>query len=834
MNRHHALLSLLLIVLALAGVTFGQSTVGGTVIESTASATFVDSTDAERSTESNIVETLVLTVYAFEVTPDDGLTPTESSDFLDYVESDGLNDVSAAAGETVTFTYTVTNYTNNDADAPVAVSLDVVQDSGDDFDLENVTIEVSADDGVTFVTYDGDSGVIFYEQGASVLVRVTGDVPSGVDGNEVALIDLVAINNNAVNNSQTGANVSFETNNIARVTVAEAATLGIAKSVEDVTNVGDGTYEVTYLFTLKNYGNVELSSVQVLDDLTASFPSPATFSVVDAEASGTLTVNESFDGDSDTELLVAASSTLAIGVTETIRLTLSVTPGADLGPYLNSASASAQSPDGADVSDLSSDGTDPDQGGDDATNNGDGDPTNTDSATPVTFTENPAVGLAKAASDVEDAVGFPGEFVTTITFTIKNYGDVELRNLQITDVLTDTFPSPVTFVVTSAPASDTLTGNEDFDGEVGAGANILAGSDTLAVDATATVSFTVRFNPNGETGPFDNSASASGTSPAGENVTDDSASGTDPDADGDGDPNNDSEPTRITFGERARIGLAKSGVITDFGPNGVGPFTLQIDFTLRNYGNVALTDVTLADDLDSAFGSDNYSVTSAPSVVSSSTGSVIVPNEDFDGDSDIFLIAADSGSSLPIGGEAVVRVIVVIDAAGTYSNQATASGTAPSGESTSDLSTSGADPDADEDGDPSNDSLPTVWNLDLLALTKSGRSCADAACSTVLDASAATIKPGEYIAYTIVGSASGDLTDVVITDPIPQHTLYVLASITGDGECSTDGGATFSACPTTSAGPYSDANENVTHLRWSSSTLAAGTTLSLDFVVRVK
>jgi uncharacterized repeat protein (TIGR01451 family) len=585
---------------------------------------------------------------------------------------------------------------------------------------------------------------------------------------------------------------------------------------------------------VRNYGNVPLSSVQVTEDLAATFVGATIAGGAVTATTGGLTANAGFTGTAPNTALLTGTNTLAVGATGTITVSVTVTPGADLGPYDNQVSASASSPDGVPVTDLSTDGTDPDQNGDVPADDGDGDPTNTDAATPVTFTEAPLLGVAKAATAAIDAPGFPGEFLTTITLTLRNYGDVELRNVQVTDVLSATFPAPVTYVVTAAPSSATLSGNALFDGTAGAGANVLAGSDTLAAGATATVSFTVRFNPNGETGPFLNSAVGSGTSPAGTTVTDDSFPGTNPDGDGDGDPTDDAAPTPITFTEVPRIGTAKNGVVTDFGPDGTGPFTIRIDFLLRNYGNVALANVTLTDDLDAAFGAGNYTVTSGPSVLSVSAGSVINVNAGYDGSADTAIIADGSGSSLAIGGEAVVRIGVVIATAGTYSNQATGTGTGPGGATNTDLSTTGSDPDPDGDGNPNNNQVPTTWSVDELALVKTARTCADALCATVLDANGGTVEPGQYLAYTIAASATGDLEDVEVTDQVPADTIYVLGSVSAGGQCSTDGGTSYGACPATAAGPYADANDTVTHVRWTQATLLDGASLTLEFTVRIR
>ena len=56
----------------------------------------------------------------------------------------------------------------------------------------------------------------------------------------------------------------------------EPAAIGIAKKVFSSTNNLDGTYTVVYDYVVKNVGSVTVNSVQVIDDLSATFPSPAT------------------------------------------------------------------------------------------------------------------------------------------------------------------------------------------------------------------------------------------------------------------------------------------------------------------------------------------------------------------------------------------------------------------------------------------------------------------------------------------------------------------------------------------------------------------------------
>ena len=131
----------------------------------------------------------------------------------------------------------------------------------------------------------------------------------------------------------------------------------------------------------------------------------------------------------------------------TIRVTVKVTPAGFLGPYNNQATASGVSPAGTTVGDLSDDSAtlnpDPNpgpNGNGNASDPGENDPT------PVTFTENPKLGVAKAV------VGTPvnngdGTFTVVYDIFVKNYGNVVINTLQVADDLPPrrTFPAPATF-----------------------------------------------------------------------------------------------------------------------------------------------------------------------------------------------------------------------------------------------------------------------------------------------------------------------------------------------------------------------------------------------------
>jgi uncharacterized repeat protein (TIGR01451 family) len=368
---------------------------------------------------------------------------------------------------------------------------------------------------------------------------------------------------------------------------------------------------------------------------------------------------------------------------------------------------------------------------------------------------------------------------------------------------------------------------------------LLAGTDTLAVGATATVTLNIRFDPNGATGPFNNSATASATSPGSStagNVTDTSDDGSDPDTDGDGNPDEagENDVTPITFTERPVIGAAKSAAITsvgnvdpDLGP--LGPFTVQMNFTLENLGNVNVLNLSLTDDLDAAFGAGNYTVTASPSLITPPLSSTINLNSSFDGSSDQEILA--TGSNLDIGEVAVIQLEVEVTDPGAFLNTAIASGEGPGGTATTDDSDSGNNPDIDGDNNPdeSGENDPTPINLDALRLSKAARSCADADCFSVTDATGATIEPGQYIEYTVDATNLGDLSlsDVIVFDGIPAPSQYA-SSINASGtiECSTDGGTSWATCPAGIA-------PSVTDVRLNIGTLAASVTQTLRFVVYV-
>ena len=616
-----------LLCLALAGFlafALAQDTTGGTVISNTATATFTDSNNQTRSTQSNTVTTRVRTVYSFEILEDDGRAPVAdagnptvpgASDYAGYTENDNLNDADVAAGEDVTFTYTLQNNTNNE----IEVDLTLDESAGDDFNINPSVVSVVRQDNGAAATISNGRYVL--EQETTYTVTVTGTVPPTRSGNDVALIDLRAENYSATNDPvladrATGPGVSFENNNIARVTVLEEAVIGVAKDATNTDNNGDGSYTLTYRLTAENLGNVTLNNVTLLDDVS-NFPSATGYTVTAVPTAnqtgpGTRVLATTGSWNGTTSNILGNSFSLGRGESTQVEIAFTFTPGTTL-TYANQASITGTSPTNVDVTDLSDDGINPDADGDglaneqatayDANNDGNidpadegvvlddgtvGDGTTQDNNDPtlVTLEETPILGVAKAATTATEAAGSPGEFETTIRVRVENMGDVVLNSLNVTDDLDTTFPSPATYTVTAAPSvsyydisddstiasgsqDSSLTANAGFNGS--ADTSLATGS--LATGEGAILTFTVRFDPNGITA-FSNQAAATAQSPAGVSVSDLSDNGTEPDVGGDGVTNE--QATAYDADGNGTVD-ANEGVVTEPTGDGVGNDTTEDD-----------------------------------------------------------------------------------------------------------------------------------------------------------------------------------------------------------------------------------------------------------------
>ena len=184
----------------------------------------------------------------------------------------------------------------------------------------------------------------------------------------------------------------------------------------------------------------------------------------------------------------------------------------------------------------------------------------------VNTTLNPSIEVTKASTITyadSDAGTQLGDTIN-YTITVENTGNTTLTGVSITDTITDSAGEALT--LTSGP---TYGGTGTFDGTLDVG-------ESVTYDATFEIT-----QQAVNAGGVSNTASVTAKDPAGNDVTDSTASATE-----------DSIP------RNAAMTVDKTADVDDNGDgkNGVGD-VIQYTVTVTNTGNVTLTDVDLSDEL---------------------------------------------------------------------------------------------------------------------------------------------------------------------------------------------------------------------------------------------
>jgi len=349
---------------------------------------------------------------------------------------------SATVGQTITYTYNVTNCGN--------------------VNLTDVTVSDDVLGTITLGTTTLAPGA--YTTGTATHTVVEGDLPGPIINNATA-----------TGTTPTGGTVFA--NDTESVTLTFTACIDIEKQA----NVGTASVgqTITYTYNVSNCGSVTLTSVTVVDDVLGS--------------------------------VTLGTTTLAPGAYTTGTKTYTVVEGDLPGPIVNTATATGTPPVGSDVTD-------------------------TDNET-VSLTYTACIQLDKQANVGTASVGQ----TITYTYNVSNCGDVTLTSVTVVD--------------------DVL-------------GSVTLGTTTLAPGAYTTGTKTYTVVEGDLPGPIVNTATATGTPPVGSDVTD-----------------TDNETVSLTY--CSCINIIK---IANVATASIGQ-TITYTYNVTNCDSVTLTNVTVVDDV---------------------------------------------------------------------------------------------------------------------------------------------------------------------------------------------------------------------------------------------
>ena len=500
--------------------------------------------------------------------------------------------VGASLGDEITYTFSVENTGNVTIDN---ITIDDALTGSVGLAIVPSTL-LPGETGTVTATYIIDQDDV---NAGEVLnsATATGDSPGGTD-------DVSDVSDNG-DETTDGPDVGTDpTDDPTIVTISADPELTLTKTAvitNDVlptgASLGD---EITYTFSVENTGNVTIDNITIDDALTGSVG------------------------------LAIVPSTLLPGETGTVTATYIIDQDdVNAGEVLNSATATGDSPGGTDdVSDVSDNGDETTDGPDAGT-----DPT--DDPTVITVTQDPELNIIKTSSlDLGgDGVADAGDIIT-YTYTVTNTGNVTVFDVSVNE-------SAVNFTGTGTlPTPVYQSGGSDEDGDADL-QDMIVGAGTIVYIATYTIT-----QDDIDAGVVTNQATANGTDPNGDPVSDDS--------DDPNDATSDNDPTETIITQIPRISLIKTTLpLADTNGDGIAGSLgdiISYVFIVENTGNVTLANIEVQDvlpglnlvggpivqlvpgDIDNITFTATYEITQADLDLGSVTNSATVTSEGPGGD----------------------------------------------------------------------------------------------------------------------------------------------------------------------------------------------------------
>lgn len=185
-------------------------------------------------------------------------------------------------------------------------------------------------EGAAFTAHRGDSYISMYD----FTKRAWDTLPPSGIGPGTITTTFPALSNAYVNTRALNA-IGLSTY-LTKSTHRAADSLVLGKGALQPVRQPDGSFNITYMFFVRNEGLYRADSLEVLDSLDKVFKSSMSFSVGSITATGNLKPNTGFDGVTSTNLLLKTSSLLP-NKTDTITLVVNVRISGREEYYYNTA-----------------------------------------------------------------------------------------------------------------------------------------------------------------------------------------------------------------------------------------------------------------------------------------------------------------------------------------------------------------------------------------------------------------------------------------------------------------------------------------------------------------
>lgn len=450
----------------------------------------------------------------------------------------------------------------------------------------------------------------------------------------------------------------------------------------------NGSYNIKFTALIKNCGNVALDSLELQENLSAMFPSPTQFTMVQKptpNVGSTLVGNVSFNGSTNTAVLNRLTSKLPTGKTDTVVFIINLLPIGTEGPYSTNTIVKAVGKTvfagnsiNQEVSDVSNDGgvivkalSDP---------------------TVVRLFKSPSIAIVLSVKDTVKQGN--GSYNVTFQAIVKNNGSVDLNTVIVTDTLSKYFGDPASYTMIGTPGlnlTSTLISNPAYNGSTDP--RLTLPSSNLPIGKQDTIIFTMNL-VTGDKKEFQDQAIASGignlSNGTTSKVTDISNSGINPDTPG-------SVPTQLIFNTEnqgseitACVGIALSTVnktkLSD------GTYNVTYQAIIQNCGNLALNNIAICDTLSNTFSSP----TEVKVIVKpfTSEGSTLAADTSFNGITNTCLLKSAASNMIPGKIDTLKWTINVKlnSNNGPFRNNVTVITNSPSGQIVSDVSNDGINP----------------------------------------------------------------------------------------------------------------------------------------------